>query len=95
MPSWFQRVYLIWMFRNFAILPHSVLSRRQQLLVDRMFSEQRFTSLGYSDGMEEAPIIGTIERRPVRAEELPPRRPAVSVIVSEPRIMPAEAGQPF
>ena len=41
-PSFLQRVYLLWMFRNFPNLPHAVLSRRQQRLIDRMCAEQRF-----------------------------------------------------
>ncbi len=78
MPSFLQRVYLLWMFRNFPILPHAVLSARQQRLIDRMCSEQRFASMAYADGME-APVIGTVERRPViGAETLPPRRPVAS-----------------
>jgi hypothetical protein len=78
-PSFLQRVYLVWMFRNFPILPHAVLSGRQQRLVDRLCAEQRFASMAYADGMDEAPVIGTIERRPVMgAGELPRRRPAAS-----------------
>ena len=74
--SFLQRVYLVWMFRHFPILPHAVLSHRQQRMIDRMCSEQRFASMAYADGMDEAPVIGTIERRPsVGAEPLPPRRP--------------------
>jgi hypothetical protein len=76
MPSFLQRVYLMWMFRNFPILPHAVLNRRQQRMIDRMCSEQRFASMAYADGMDEAPVIGTVERRPaVGAEQPPPRRP--------------------
>ena len=76
MPSFLQRVYLLWMFRNFPILPHAVLNGRQQRLIDRMCGEQRFASAAYSDGLE-APVIGTIEHRPaIGAEALPPRRPA-------------------
>ena len=79
MPSFVQRVYLLWMFRNFPILPHAVLSRRQQRLIDRMCSEQRFASMAYADGMDEAPVIGTIEHRPpIAPDRLPPRRPAAS-----------------
>jgi hypothetical protein len=79
MPSLFQRVYLLWMFRNFPILPHAVLSGRQQRMIDRMCSEQRFASMAYADGMEEVPVIGTIEHRPpVGADQLPPRRPVAS-----------------
>ena len=79
MPSFIQRVYLLWMFRNFPILPHAVLSGRQQRMIDRMCGEQRFASMAYADGMDEAPVIGTIEHRPaVGAEHLPPRRPVAS-----------------
>lgn len=77
MPSFLQRIYLLWMFRNFPILPHAVLSKRQQCMIDRMCSEQSFASFAYADGMDEAPVIGTIERRPaIGSEALPPRRPA-------------------
>jgi hypothetical protein len=72
MPSFLQRVYLLWMFRNFPILPHAVLNRRQQQLIDRMCSEQRFESMAYADG-SEAPVIGTIEHRPPLAAPVPQR----------------------
>ena len=78
MPSFRQRVYFLWMFRHFPILPHAVLSGGQQRLIDRLCSEQRFVSMAYADGMEDAPVIGTIERRPNKGESLPPRRPVVS-----------------
>lgn len=77
MPSFLQRLYLVWMFRNFPILPHAVLSRWQQRLIDQMCSEQSFASMAYADGME-APVIGTIERRPPIASPLPARRPVES-----------------
>lgn len=78
-PSFLQRVYLVWMFRNFPILPHAVLNGRQQRMIDRLCAEQRFASMAYADGMDEAPVIGTIERRPVMGtEQFPPRRPAAS-----------------
>jgi hypothetical protein len=79
LPSFLQRVYLLWMFRNFPILPHAVLSGSQQRLIDRMCAEQRFASMAYVDDMDEAPVIGTVERRPaIGAEKLPPRRPVAS-----------------
>ncbi len=75
MPSFLQRVYLLWVFRNFPILPHAVLSGRQQRMIDRMCSEQVFASLPYVDGLDEAPVIGIIERRPaIGTPELSPRR---------------------
>lgn len=79
MPTFVQRMYMLWMFRNFPILPHAVLSRRQQRMIDRLCSEQRFASIAYADGMDEAPVIGTIEQRPpIATAQLPPRRPPVS-----------------
>jgi hypothetical protein len=88
MPSFLQRVYLLWMFRNFPILPHAVLSRRQQRMIDRMCSEQCFASMAYTDALEEAPVIGTVEHRPpISAESWPLKRPVASESV------PAEARQ--
>jgi len=91
MPSFLQRVYLLWMFRNFPILPHAVLSSRQQRLIDRLCSEQKFASTAYFDGMYEAPVIGTIEHRPpVVASPTSGRRATVR---EEPRVLPAEVRQ--
>lgn len=90
MPSFRQRLYLLWMFRNFPILPHAVLSARQQRMIDRMCAEQRFASMAYADGMDEAPVIGTIERRPPVRTELPPRK---SVAREGSGALPAEARQ--
>jgi hypothetical protein len=79
MPSFLQRVYFLWMFRNFPILPHAVLSTGQQRLIDRLCSEQRFVSMAYADGLEDAPVIGTVERRlRMGPDSLPRRRPVVS-----------------
>jgi hypothetical protein len=79
MSSFLQRVYLVWMFRNFPILPHAVLNRRQQRMIDRMCSEQRFASMAYADGMDEAPVIGTIEHRPpIGSDRLSSRRAVTS-----------------
>jgi hypothetical protein len=90
MPSFLQRVYLVWMFRHFPILPHAVLNRRQQRMIDRMCSEQRFASMAYADGMDEAPVIGTVERRPpIAANPLPVR----SAVTSDSRNLAGEVRQ--
>ena len=90
MPSFLQRVYLLWVFRNFAVLPHAVLSARQQRMIDRMCSEQVFASLLYVDGLNEAPVIGIIEHRPpAGTSPFPPRRP----VASEPSGLRAEVRQ--
>ncbi len=78
MPSFLQRVYFLWIFRHFPVLPHAVLSTGQQRMVDRLCSEQRFVSMAYADGMDDAPVIGTVEKRPGRPDALPPRRPVAS-----------------
>src|SRR5579864_111916 len=78
LPSFLQRVYFLWMFRNFPILPHAVLNHRQQRMIDRMCSEQRFESMAYVDHMDEAPVIGTIERRPPIMSDSSARRRAVT-----------------
>jgi hypothetical protein len=79
MPTFLQRVYFLWMFRHFPTLPHAVLSTGQQRMLDRLCSEQRFVSMAYADGMDDAPVIGTVERRPrMGLDSLPPRRPVVS-----------------
>ena len=94
-PSWAQRIYLMWLFRNFDVLPHTVLSRRQQRMIDRMCADQRFATVIYADSLNEAPIIGTVERRPAGWEDLPPRQPVMRVPMpmSEPRIIPAESAR--
>jgi len=74
MPSFLQRLYLLWMFRNFPILPHAVLSTRQQRMIDRMCIES-VASFAFADGLDELPVIGTIEHRPpVGSQTKPPRR---------------------
>jgi hypothetical protein len=89
--SFIQRVYLLWMFRNFPILPHAVLSQRQQRLIDRMCSEQRFVSMLYAHAANDLPVIGTIEHRPpVGVDPLPPRRPVARETAGS---LPAEVRQ--
>ena len=63
--SFWQRVYLLWMFRHFHTLPYLVLNRRQQRLIDDLCGEQRFVSVPYGDGKGEPAVLGTIERQPL------------------------------
>jgi hypothetical protein len=75
-PSFMERAYLIWTFRNFFSLPQQVLRPWQRDLIDRLWSDNRFVSLSTA-GAQERPIIGRIERRaPTQtAEGLPGRKP--------------------
>jgi hypothetical protein len=63
-PSFLERVYLLWTFRNFTILPVVVLSRRQQELVNRLCAQQKFVCLSFENGVFEQPLIGTVEGLP-------------------------------
>ncbi len=77
-PSFSQRLYLLWIFRNFQTLPLKVLSRRQQNLIEAMCDENRFVSWGI--GFDDAPLLGTLEQRPpVPSHPMSPRRPSASV----------------
>jgi len=63
-PTFRQRLYLLWIFRNFDLLPLQVLSQRQRQLIDELAVEQQFVSIAQDIGVEDGPILGTIERRP-------------------------------
>jgi hypothetical protein len=77
-PSLGKKLYLLWVFRNFQTLPFKVLSSRQQRLVESMCEENRFVSMGI--GVDDAPLIGTLEQRPpVPSGKIPPRRASASV----------------
>ena len=77
-PSFFERLYLLWIFRNFHTLPVRVLSRGQLRRVDAICSRHGFVSFPGVNGSFETPIIGTLEQRPP-VENLPSRRPSESV----------------
>jgi hypothetical protein len=79
-PSWMQRLYLLWIFRNFHTLPARVLSPRQQRRIEHMCIRHGFVSLVELNRFSEAPVLGTLEQRPSFAEpSSPPRRPNRSV----------------
>ena len=75
-PTLSQRLYLIWIFRHFDILPLQVLNARQRRLIDTLCVQRRFVSLDHVSEMEGAPLLGTVERRPpVEVETPSPKRP--------------------
>ncbi|MDP9159631.1 MAG: hypothetical protein M3O09_05305 [Acidobacteriota bacterium] len=65
-PSFLQRLYLIWIFRNFESLPAKVLTSRQQRIIASMWSQNRFVASPQSHGVYDAAVIGTLEQRPDR-----------------------------
>jgi hypothetical protein len=70
-PSFTQRLYLLWIFRNFETLPVKVLSPRQQRSVEAMCARHGFVSVLEPNGLMDTPLLGTLEQRPPVAS--PPR----------------------
>lgn len=62
-PSFSQRVYLLWVFRHFHVLPPQVLTDRQQRLIESLCANQEFGAVGMNP-FQDAPVLGTVERRP-------------------------------
>jgi hypothetical protein len=75
-PSFAQRLYLLWIFRNFETLPVKVLSPRQQRRIEAMCARHGFVSVLEPNGLMDTPLLGTLEQRPPVA---PPRRSDRSV----------------
>jgi hypothetical protein len=76
-PSFAQRLYLLWIFRNFQTLPVKVLTSRQRRVVESLCAADRYVSFGV--GFDDAPLLGTLEQRPPIPEAAPPRRPSRAV----------------
>jgi hypothetical protein len=73
--SFLQRLYLLWTFRHFPVLPHQVMNSRQQRLIDELCArDDRFLSL-MSPSELDLPIIGTLEHRPPIVVEAASRQP--------------------
>jgi hypothetical protein len=87
-PSLAARIELLWMFRNFRLLPHKVLRPRQLTLVSRLLESGNFQKNGDCR-------IGTVEWLP--QDENPvqklPVSSAVQVAPSTRRVRPATAHQ--
>jgi hypothetical protein len=73
-PSFAQRLYLLWIFRNFATLPAKVLSPRQQRRIENMFARHGFVSVLEPNGLADVPLLGTLEQRPPVAAPRWPNR---------------------
>jgi TonB family protein len=96
--SGWDRVHLLWTFRNFRSLPQNVLSPRQKKLIESLYREA--SNYG-SHELHDAVVVGTVEgfkpsafstlassvevRKPVAAEKKSPDVPALSSKPSYPR----------
>src|SRR5947207_4828818 len=73
-PTFLQRIYILWIFRHFHVLPLQVLSRRQRALIESLCAQQSFVSLSPTDDFEYAQIMGTLDSgQYVEREYIPPR----------------------
>jgi hypothetical protein len=91
-PSFLERVYLLWTFRNFTSLPLVVLNHRQQKLVGRLWSQQKFVSLSFDNGLFEQPLIGTVERlSPMYSQTETPAEGALSRLAAS-GVLPHSSG---
>jgi hypothetical protein len=73
-PSFGQRLYLLWIFRNFETLPVKVLSQRQQRRIEAMCAQHGFVSVLEPYGLMDTPLLGTLEQRPPVAPRRGPDR---------------------
>lgn len=58
-PTLFQRMQLVWVFRNFKIVPINVLSQPQAELIEMLRNEGPYIQLRRDD--YESVVLGTIE----------------------------------
>ena len=63
-PSFLERVYLLWVFRHFSVLPQNVLSRRALCLIENLCVRQHSGAHGFLYAITDQPVIGTVERVP-------------------------------
>ena len=77
-PSFVERIQLLWMFRNFHILPQQVLSRHERQLVEMLCTEERLARGRNGHANDELCLIGTVER----PAPLPPRKQAQAAIAA-------------
>jgi hypothetical protein len=86
-PSFRDRLRLMWIFRHFHRLPQQVLRRGDQSFIESLCQSNQFVSGLRLNGLEEAPVIGTLEHRvPLQinpgaaaSESVPVRRPGSPV----------------
>lgn len=63
-PAFWERVYLLWVFRHFQVLPQNVLSRRAHSLIENLCMRQHSQSHGFLYAITDQPVIGTVDRVP-------------------------------
>jgi len=84
-PSLVQRLQVLWMFRNFKLLPQEVLNEHEQHLV-RALCEKKLQKR--SDVNPDA-VIGTVEQRP----SFPPKKRPIATAQVRPAPSVARSAQ--
>jgi len=59
-PNFYERLRLLWIFRNFSILPEPVLNAREQRLVASLCAPERMASCWEPSERERPELIGTL-----------------------------------
>lgn len=77
-PSFVERIQLLWMFRNFHILPQQVLSHHERELVEMLCTEERLALGRNGHSRDELCVIGTVER----LAQLPPKKASLRAITA-------------
>jgi len=72
-PSLFERLQLVWTFRNFHVLSEEVLSQHERLLMSHLCAEERMCRLRVTEPVP-ACIIGTVERGSANGLKKTPQR---------------------
>jgi len=80
-PSFVERIQLLWMFRNFHILPQQVLSCHERQLIEMLCTEERLGRGRNGHFQDALCVIGTVER----PAQFPPRKPSLSTITARKR----------
>jgi hypothetical protein len=58
--NFLERLYLVWTFRSFPMLPHAVLNQRQRRLLDTLLVRRRADDRSVE--LVDCPVIGTVDR---------------------------------
>jgi hypothetical protein len=78
-----ERLTLLWLFRNFTILPQAVLSHAKRHLLEALLGSDRSQLRCAHNHAEDGDyVIGTVECVTVKPNSaLPPKRPAAAAMV--------------
>jgi hypothetical protein len=63
-PSLFEKLQLLWTFRNFRVLPSEVLTQHERQFIGQLCSQSRLQKPSGSDFAEKNCVIGTVDLTP-------------------------------